>query len=150
MISAVLLEKCVAFAQQWSEARGSLEGDIFISPTTTASTAFSSLGLGGNAPSSASSYEDDPHAVSQVEAISYYAGLPSEPTLVYRTGKPWSSPSGPEAQRRIKELRPVFEHRVVALWTNGLSDEVVEILDFHKVSYRHFAVLWVLLTHSVL
>jgi hypothetical protein len=117
------------------------EGDTSISPTTTTSTAFSSLGFGGNVPSSDSSVEPDPHAVSQTEALSYYAGLPSEPTLIYRTGKPWSPPSGPEAQRRKKELRPVFNHDIVELWSNGLGDEVVEVMDTHNVSYRHFTIL---------
>jgi hypothetical protein len=64
------------------------------------------------AASSATSYTHDVHAVSKAEAQSYYAGLRSEPTLLYRTGKAWSPPSGPEAQRRFKELREVFDHPI--------------------------------------
>ena len=46
------------------------------------------LGFGCDAASGATtSYTPDPYAVSSVEARSYYAGLPSEPTLLYRTGK---------------------------------------------------------------
>lgn len=113
--------------------------DTPMSPTTTAtrSTVFSSLGLGSNAaPSSVSSFEPSPYIISQIEALSYYAGLPSEPRLIYRTGKPWFPPRGPEAQPRKKELRPVFGHPIVDLWHNGLSDEVVKIMDTHKAS-RH-------------
>lgn len=78
----------------------------------------------------------DPHAVSYVEAISYYSGLPSQPRLVYRTGAPWSPPCGPEAYRRTKELREVYDHPLVALWNDGLAWKVVEILDAHGVSVQ--------------
>jgi hypothetical protein len=78
------------------------------SPTITES--FSSLGFGDDAASSAT-YTHDLHAVSKAEAQSYYAGLPSEPTLLYHMGKEqWSPPRGPEAQHRLKELCEVWNH----------------------------------------
>jgi hypothetical protein len=104
-----------------------------LSPTTTSD--FSSLDFGGDAASDATSYLPDPHAVSNAEALSYYAGLPSEPTLLYRTGKQqWSPPRGPEAQRRLKELCPVFNHPIAKFWNHELAWKVVEVMDAHKVS----------------
>jgi hypothetical protein len=89
----------------------------------------------GDAASSATSYTPDPHAVSEAEAQSYYAGLPSEPVLLYRTGKePWSPPRGPEAQRRRKELCAVFTHPIANVWNDDLGLKVVEIMDAHAVS----------------
>ncbi|KAI2613251.1 hypothetical protein GGR54DRAFT_643047 [Hypoxylon sp. NC1633] len=84
---------------------------------------------------SASSFEPDPYAVSEAEALSYYAGLPSEPILIYRTGKPWYPPRGLEVRRRTKELRPVFNHDIVDLWSSGLGSEVVEVMDTHKIFF---------------
>ncbi|KAG9080475.1 hypothetical protein FRC06_006532 [Ceratobasidium sp. 370] len=81
-------------------------------------------------------YSPDPHAVSQAEAQSYYAGLPSEPPLVYRTGKaPWSPPRWPEAQRRLKELRGVFDHPITKVWNRDLAWKVVSVMDDHKVRF---------------
>jgi hypothetical protein len=77
----------------------------------------------------------DPHAVSKTEAQSYYAGLPSEPVLLYRTGKDlWSPPRGPEAQRRLKELCEVFTHPIADVWNDDLGWKVVEVMDTHAVS----------------
>ena len=109
MLSAEVVEDCIRFARSYEEAQSSVDKDHTISPTTTAST-FSSLGLGGDAVSSATSYAPDAHAVSKAEAQSYFAGRHSEPTLLYRTGKEWSPPGGPEVQRRLKKLREVFNH----------------------------------------
>ncbi|THH10642.1 hypothetical protein EW146_g8312 [Bondarzewia mesenterica] len=67
---------------------------------------------------------------------SYYAGLPSEPTLVYRTGKEqWSLPRGLEAQRRLKELREVFNHPITKVWHHDLAWKVVSIMDDHKIRF---------------
>ena len=85
--------------------------------------------------SSATSHTPDPHAVSEAEAQSYYAGLHSEPTLLYRTGKEqWSPPRGPEAQRRLKELCEVFTHPIANVWNHELGWKVVEVMDAHMVS----------------
>jgi hypothetical protein len=110
--SAEDLEDYIRFAKSYEEAQSSVDKDATISPTITVSTS-SSLGFGGDAASSATFYTPDPHAVSRAEAQSYYAGLNSKPTLLYRTGKEqWSPPRGPEAQRRLKELCEVFAHPI--------------------------------------
>ena len=85
--------------------------------------------------STATSSTHDPHAASQAEAQAYYAGLPSEPTLLYRTGKEqWSPPRGPEAQRRLKELCEVFTHPIAKVWNHDLGWKVVKVMDAHTVS----------------
>jgi hypothetical protein len=132
MLSTELVEDCIRFARGYEETHSSDDKDNAISPTTTAST-FSSLSLGVDAASSATSYTPDVHAVSKVEAQSYYAGLHSEPTLLYRTGKEWSPPRGPEAQRRLKELCEVFNHPITKVWNNDLGWKVVHVMDAHKV-----------------
>jgi hypothetical protein len=79
--------------------------------------------------------DSDPHAVSKAEALSYYAGLPSGPVLLYRTGKEqWSLPRGPEAYRRLKELCEVFTHPIANVWNDDLGWKVVEVMDAHAVS----------------
>ncbi|KDN45714.1 hypothetical protein RSAG8_04798, partial [Rhizoctonia solani AG-8 WAC10335] len=72
------------------------------------------------------------------EARSYYAGIPSSPTLVYRTGPAWTPPSGPEAYRRLKELCPVYNHPMMGIWdklSEELSEEVVALLDAHTIRF---------------
>jgi len=117
----------------YKEAQSSIDKDTTISPTVTASTT-SSPGFGGDTASSAT-FTPDPHAVSKAEAQFYYAGLHSEPTLVYRTGKEqWSPPRGPEAQRRLKELCAVFAHPIAKVWNHDLGWKVVGIMDAHTVN----------------
>ncbi|KAH8114185.1 hypothetical protein DFH11DRAFT_1856007 [Phellopilus nigrolimitatus] len=134
MLSAEAIDEYIRFARSYEEARSS-DSDLTISPTTTASSV-SSLGLGGDAVSSSTSYTPDAHAVSKAEAQSYYAGLPSEPTLLYRTGKEkWSPPRGPEAQRRLKKLREVFNHPITNVWNQDLGWKVVAVMDAHTIRF---------------
>lgn len=70
---------------------------------------------------------NDTHAVSFQESRTYYAGIPSRPILLYRTGKAWFPPTGPEAYTRYKDLWPVFNHPIVHLWDTPLSSDVVAI-----------------------
>ena len=117
-------------AKDLEAAQSSVDKDITISPTITTSS--SSLGFGGD---TMSSYTPDPHSVSEVEAVSYYYGLHSRPTLLYRTGKkPWSLPRSPETYQRSKELREVFTHPIAKVWNHDLGWKVVEVLDAHTVS----------------
>jgi hypothetical protein len=135
VLSAEFLDECIRFAQR--EAQSAFDDDNLLSSATTSATtsALSSLGIGGDAASSATSYSPDPYAVSNAEALSYYAGLPSEPTLLYRMGKQqWSPPRGPEAQQRLKELCAVFNHPIAKFWNSDLAWRVVEVMDAHKVS----------------
>ncbi|ETW86640.1 hypothetical protein HETIRDRAFT_447336 [Heterobasidion irregulare TC 32-1] len=63
------------------------------------------------------------------EALSYYAGLPSQPALIYRTGKEqWAPPKGPEAYRRLKELCEVFAHPIVEI-----RSTTIDVVRFKKV-----------------
>jgi hypothetical protein len=131
VLSAEDIEGFIRFARSYVEAQSSFDKDA---TTITAST-FSSLGFGGDTASSATPYTSDPHSVSKPEALSYYAGLPSEPMLLYRTGKEqWSPPRGPEAQRRLKELCEVFTHPIAKVWNHDLGWKVVEVMDAHAVS----------------
>jgi len=135
VLSAKVLEDYIHFARSYEEAQSSVDKDTTISPTTTVST--SSLGVGGDAAPSATatSCTADPHAVSKAEALSYYGGLSSKTTLLYRTGKEqWSPPSGLEAQCCLKELREVFTHPITKVWNDDLGWKVVEVLDAHMVS----------------
>jgi hypothetical protein len=68
------------------------------------------------------------------EAHSYYYGLPSKPILVYRTGTPWTRPSGPEAYCVPKEARPVFNHSIVGAW-DELGPQVSNYLDSVNVMW---------------
>jgi hypothetical protein len=96
----------------------------------------SDVSFGSEVVSSATSYTPDPYAVSKAEADSYYAGLPTEPTLIYRTGEDkWTPPIGPKAQQRRKELRPVFGHGINKVWNDDLGWKVVDVMDAHKVCY---------------
>ncbi|KAI9446988.1 hypothetical protein F5148DRAFT_957232, partial [Russula earlei] len=63
------------------------------------------------------------------EAMFYYAGLPSSPRLVYRSGTtPWVLPIGPEAYRVRKELRTVFDHKIASVW-DDFGPKVCDLLD---------------------
>jgi hypothetical protein len=131
VLSAEELDGYIRFARSYKEA----ESESSVDEDDATDSTFSSLGFGGNAASSATSYTHDPHAVSKAEAQSYYAGLPSEPTLLYRTGKEqWSPPRGPEALRRLKELCEVFTHPIAKVWNHDLGWKVVKVMDTHTVS----------------
>ncbi|KAF9505952.1 hypothetical protein BS47DRAFT_1367685 [Hydnum rufescens UP504] len=54
------------------------------------------------------------YSVSEMEF--YYSGLPSSPKLVYRTGTPWTKPTGLEAYRELKEHRAVFGRKLDSVW----------------------------------
>lgn len=133
MLSTDFIEKCIKLALNHESAphEGSdeYEEHDIISPTA----GFSSLDLGGNALSSDSSYTHQPHAVSNEEARAYYAGLPSRPTLVYRTGAKWFPPTGPEAHLRRKVLCPVSGHAIAKVWDDELGQKVIDALDDNGV-----------------
>ncbi|KAF8959249.1 hypothetical protein BDZ97DRAFT_1761585 [Flammula alnicola] len=125
-IPPVFLDWCVDLAKQ---DKGSP-----ISPTTTVETLFSNQGF-ADASTDATSSSSPPHSVSQLEARFYYAGLPSSPLLVYRTGiTPWKRPTGPEAYRELKELKPVFNHEIVNVW-GVLGPKVCDCLDSEQVRW---------------
>ncbi|KAI0247212.1 hypothetical protein BJV78DRAFT_953540 [Lactifluus subvellereus] len=78
------------------------------------------------------------------EAMFYYSGLCSSPRLVYRTSAettPWTMPTGPEAYRQLKELRPVFGHKLNAVWTTDLGPKVCQLLDSKGVLWTSIDVV---------
>ncbi|TFY61336.1 hypothetical protein EVG20_g7095 [Dentipellis fragilis] len=101
------------------------------SPPATAETE-----LSGHNDSMSSTSASDPYSVSELEAKWYYAGLPSSPRLVYRTGStPWTAPSGLEAFRVLKELRPVFGHKINTVWEEHLANKVIGCLNSVNVEW---------------
>ena len=66
---------------------------------------------------------------SEYEALTYYAGLPSEPILVCRTGNTsWKRPTGFGAYGVLREAMPVFDHQIATVWDN-LGPKVPDYLD---------------------
>ena len=96
---------CVAIAAQEADSQSPA------SPTTTLvplTSAFSNLDLD-------ESVQDmvDPHARLSDPypgAFTDFHGLPSNPRCVFKTGDAWSMRTGPEAQRILREARPVCDH----------------------------------------
>ncbi|KAH8111885.1 hypothetical protein DFH11DRAFT_1546184 [Phellopilus nigrolimitatus] len=72
---------------------------------------------------------------SQMEAEFYYAGLPSNPLLVARTGSAWEAPRGPEAYPVRKELRPVGNHPLADVWEDNLALKLHALLDSMDVEW---------------
>ncbi|KAH8987390.1 hypothetical protein EDB86DRAFT_3065748 [Lactarius hatsudake] len=71
---------------------------------------------------------------SEYEANTFYYGLPSKPVLVLQTGAPWKKPTGPEAYSVPKEIRPVFDDQIAAVW-DEMGTQVFEYLDSVKVAW---------------
>ena len=76
----------------------------------------------------------------EFEARCYYAGLPSNPILIYQTGAPWQKPTGPEAYLVRKEMRPVFNHPIAAAW-DELGPQVRDYLDSIKIKWTSIDVV---------
>jgi hypothetical protein len=122
VISADFIAMCIIFAKEYSQSST-------FSPTDTD---FSELSL-DDGPAYSTPSQSPPYSVSQAEAVFYYSGLYSSPRLVYRTGTtPWTKPTGPEAQRQLKELRPVFGHKLNIVWKD-LGPKVRQLLDSQGV-----------------
>jgi hypothetical protein len=118
--SADFVATCINLARESSQGS-----------TTSTDINFSELSLyDDSAPNISSS---PPYSVSNAEAMFYYSGLSSSPRLVYRTGTtPWAKPTGPEAYRQLKELRPVFGHKLNLVWKD-LGPKVYQLLDSQGV-----------------
>ncbi|KIJ15135.1 hypothetical protein PAXINDRAFT_99664 [Paxillus involutus ATCC 200175] len=50
-------------------------------------------------------------------------------------------PTGPEAYRQLKELRPVFDHKLNVVWTTELGLKVCQLLDFQGVLWTSIDVV---------
>ncbi len=72
-----------------------------------------------------------PYPSKMEESKFYYAGLPSSPILVDRTSTPWTPPTGLEAYRQPKELRPVGNHELIKVWEDrdGLGKKALRLLE---------------------
>ncbi|TFY83041.1 hypothetical protein EWM64_g973 [Hericium alpestre] len=124
-ISDTFLALCILLAKQHSQG-----------PTTSPTEIeFSDLSLLDSYESSDSSGPPR-YAVSTAEATFYYSGIsPSPPQLVFRTSKqPWVKPTGPEAYRHLKQLRPVYGHQLNDLW-DTIGPQVVDLLDQQKILF---------------
>lgn len=103
-----------------------------LSSTTAVESMFSDQ---GSMDTDATSPTSPPYLVSKLEAQFYYAGLPSNPLLIYRTGTtPWKRPTGLEAYRELKEIKPVFSHGIVAVW-GDLGPKICTCLDSMRVKW---------------
>ncbi len=91
----------------------------------------------GDIPPPQSSFFTLPSTLSEMEeAKFYYAGLPSGPVLVARTGTtPWKAPTGPEAYPKRKELCAVGNHALKEVWEGNLTLKLHALLDSMKVKW---------------
>ncbi|KAJ7077374.1 hypothetical protein B0H15DRAFT_861665 [Mycena belliarum] len=111
MLSPEFVTSCIVYAREHAQGR----------PSSLTDSTCSDLSLVSDYASSTST--DPPsHAVSKLEALFYYSGIsPTPPKLVYRTGSskaPWVKPTGLEAQRRLKQVRGVFGHKLDLVWSD--------------------------------
>ena len=92
-----------------------------------------------NIPDTDRSYDAIPDT--ELEATLYYAGLPSRPLLVYRSGStPWKMTLGPWYYPVMKELRPVFSHKIATVW-GDLGPKVCSCLDTLRVTWTSIDVV---------
>ena len=87
-----------------------------------------------------------PSPPSKEEAKFYYAGLPSSPVLIARTGPPWKAPTGLEAYHKAKELRAVGKHMLQEVWEDDLALKLHAVLDSMKVKWSSTDVVRILNT----
>ncbi|KAI6032566.1 hypothetical protein F5J12DRAFT_944673 [Pisolithus orientalis] len=64
----------------------------------------------------------------------YYHGLPSKPTLVFRTGPPSEKLTSPETYLVKREVRPVFDDKFAAAWED-VGTHVYQYLDSATVKW---------------
>ena len=67
-------------------------------------------------------------------AFTDFYGLPSNPRCVFKTGDAWPVRTGPEAQRILREARPVCEHPMQARWL-AIGQLIYEHLDSRDVEW---------------
>ncbi|KAG6333947.1 hypothetical protein ID866_5144 [Astraeus odoratus] len=119
VVSADFVATCIVFATEHSQ--GST-----ISLTDTDS---SELSLHDDSVSSSF----PPYSVSKVEAMFNYLGLCSSPRFVYRMGTTlWRKSTGLEAYCELKELHPVFVHKLNIVWKD-LGPKVCQPVDSQGV-----------------
>ncbi|KAM5539510.1 hypothetical protein V8D89_006962 [Ganoderma adspersum] len=80
-----------------------------------------------------------PSPLSEEEIYCFFAGLPSRPLLIARTGAPWKPiPLGPWHCPYERELRPVGEHAIAApgVWENQVGPALLQVLDEEAVRWN--------------
>ena len=106
-----------------------------VSPTTTLvspTSAFSKLDLNESVQDIATPRPrlSDPYP----GAFTDFYGLPSNPCCIFKTGKAWPVPTGPEAQRILREARPVCDHPIQNRWLE-IGQFIYEHLDSRDVKW---------------
>ncbi|KAL6301674.1 hypothetical protein BKA93DRAFT_448449 [Sparassis latifolia] len=106
-----------------------------VSPTTTLvspTSAFSRLDLDESVQDIATLQPrlSDPYP----GAFTDFYGLPSNPRCVFKTGKAWRVRTGPEAQRILREARPVCDHPMQNRWLE-IGQLIYEHLDSRDVQW---------------
>ncbi|KAI9065623.1 hypothetical protein FKP32DRAFT_1590413 [Trametes sanguinea] len=80
-----------------------------------------------------------PRPPSELEAASFYDGLPSKPPLVARSSTyVWEPPTGPDGQPLAKMLCPFpFDHAFKDVWQDKVAPEVTSYLDAKGVKFNY-------------
>lgn len=88
---------------------------------------------------SGASSNSSPYLPFKDERTFYYSGISSAPpTIVYRSDsikRPWVKPTGPEAYRRLKEMRGVFGHKLNDVWNKEVGPLVRDLLTTQRVPW---------------
>ncbi len=80
-----------------------------------------------------------PSPLSKDEIFMFFAGMPSFPRLIARTGAPWKAPPvGPEAYPHKREFRVVGEHAIAApaVWEKQVGPAILKVLDEENVQWN--------------
>ena len=67
-------------------------------------------------------------------AFTDFYGLPSNPPCIFKTGDAWTVRTGPQAQRILREARPVCDHPMQDRWLD-IGKLIYEHLDSHNVEW---------------
>ena len=63
-----------------------------------------------------------------------FFGMPSGAPCVYKSGPAWPEPKGPQAQRFIREARPVYNHPIAGSWLK-IATDVYKFLDSCSIKW---------------
>ena len=81
--------------------------------------------------------DSGPYVPSAVEKEHYYYGLPSMPPLIARSSSTvWMPPTGAEAYLEPKELAPLGQHRLEAVWDDVVGPAMVDYFKEKQVQWN--------------
>ncbi|KIM27485.1 hypothetical protein M408DRAFT_165369 [Serendipita vermifera MAFF 305830] len=63
-----------------------------------------------------------------------FFGMPSGAPCIYKSGPAWLEPTGPQAQRFIREARPVYGHPIADSWLK-IGTDIYKYLDSRSVKW---------------